>query len=115
MRRKQLTFRIRLLSVFVLLIGCIIIGRLYQLQIHSSYVYVDKAERQYVHTAADLYDRGSIFFETRDGNKLSAAAVRSGYVLAVNPEMITDANDVCEKILNGVLKEQHYLNEHMLN
>lgn len=108
MRRKQLTFRIRLLSVFVLLIGCIIIGRLYQLQIHSSYVYVDKAERQYVHTAADLYDRGSIFFETRDGNKLSAAAVRSGYVLAVNPEMITDANDVCEKLRDFYSKDTEW-------
>lgn len=98
MRRKQLTFRIRLLSVFVLLIGILIIGRLYQLQVHSVQVYIDKAERQYVHTAADLYDRGSIYFETRDGNKLSAAAVRSGYVMAVNPTLILNPEEICANI-----------------
>jgi len=96
MKRKQLTFRIRLLSGVILLLGLIVIGRLYQLQILNNDEYVAKAERQYVHTSPDLYDRGSILYETRDGGQLSAAAVRSGYVLAVNPELVTDAAALCD-------------------
>lgn len=95
MRRKQLTFRVRLLSGVVLLVGLLVVFRLYQLQIADAYIYNEKAENQYVHTAADLYDRGSIYFETRDGSQLSAAAVRSGYVLAVDPTQISDADGTC--------------------
>lgn len=85
MSRRQLIFRIRLLSVVVTLIGLILIGRLYQVQIINTAVYAAKAESQYVHTKTDLYSRGSILFTTRDKTTLSAAAIQSGYLLAVNP------------------------------
>jgi cell division protein FtsI/penicillin-binding protein 2 len=98
MLRKQLTFRIRLLTGVILLVAIIILGRLYQLQIMHSDDYLSKAERQYVHTSNDLFDRGSILFETRDGNALSAASVRSGYLLAVNPNLVIDAERLCSDI-----------------
>lgn len=98
MRRKQLTFRIRLLSGVIFLISLAVVARLYQLQVVHGQQYVVKAEKQYVHTAADLYDRGSIFFETKDGSELSAASVRSGFVLAVNPTLVGDAETLCNEI-----------------
>ena len=78
--------------------GLLLIGRLYFLQIVDSKVYTDKAERQYVHTTADLYSRGSILFSGKDGEKLSAASIQAGYTLAANPTQITDPSAFCEKI-----------------
>lgn len=86
-------------------VALIILARLYQLQIVESQQYQDKAERQYVHTARDLYSRGSIMFTTRDQELLSAASIDSGYVLAVNPTLISDAAALCT-ILEPYLGEE---------
>jgi cell division protein FtsI/penicillin-binding protein 2 len=73
----------------IILGAVLLIARLYHIQILNNEYYSDKAESQYVHTKTDLYSRGSILFTTRDGSVLSAAAIRSGYVLSANPEHIT--------------------------
>jgi cell division protein FtsI/penicillin-binding protein 2 len=70
----------------VVFLGLILVARLYQLQVMQHSYYSERAESQYVHTKTDLYSRGSIFFTTRDGTLLSAASIRSGFTLAVNPE-----------------------------
>ncbi len=98
MRRQSLVFRVRLLSAFVVLLGLVLIGRLYQIQILHAAVYQEKAESQYVHTKTDLYSRGSIFFTTRDGELLSAAAIQSGFVLAANPEHVVDPESFCKQL-----------------
>jgi stage V sporulation protein D (sporulation-specific penicillin-binding protein) len=89
MKRPLLVFRVRLLSAMIILGAVLLIARLYHIQILNNEYYSDKAESQYVHTKTDLYSRGSILFTTRDGSVLSAAAIRSGYVLSANPEHIT--------------------------
>jgi len=94
MIRNNLTFRIRLVSAFVVLISLVLVGRLYQVQIVQADYYEARAESQYVHTKSDLYTRGSILFSTKDDLPLSAAAIQSGYVLAVNPTLLTDAVEV---------------------
>jgi cell division protein FtsI/penicillin-binding protein 2 len=90
--------RIRVITGVVLLLALILLFRLYQLQISQNDFYTEKAEKQYVHTKQDLYSRGSIFFTTKDGEKVSAASIRSGFLLAFNPSLITDANMVCDKL-----------------
>jgi stage V sporulation protein D (sporulation-specific penicillin-binding protein) len=98
MHRRQITNRIRFLSVVVALVGLLLITRLYYLQIvHGSY-YTDKADRQYVHTKSDLYSRGSVFFTTRDGELLSAASVQAGYLLAADPSHVTNPDAFCETL-----------------
>lgn len=106
MKRRQLTNRIRFLSVAIALIGLIIIVRLYYLQIAKNDYYSEKAERQYVHTKSDLYSRGSILFTTRDKETLSAAAVQAGYLLAANPTHITDPSAFCEQLRNYLTIER---------
>ena len=101
--RRQMTLRIRIITGAILLLALILIGRLYQIQILNSDLYLAKAESQYVHTKQDLYSRGSIFFTTKDGDKVSAAAISSGYLLAFNPTNITDADAICDQL-------QSYLN-----
>jgi cell division protein FtsI/penicillin-binding protein 2 len=98
MRRTTLTNRIRLLTIVVVLVAIVIVGRLYNLQITNAAAYEERAAQQYVHTAHDLYSRGSIFFTTRDGERLSAASIKSGYVLAVNPTHVTDPAQFCSQL-----------------
>lgn len=104
MKRKQLTTRVRFLTVAVVCLGLILIGRMYQLQILQTDKFQEKGERQYVHTKTDLYSRGSIYFTTRDGAELSAAAIQSGYVLTVNPSLVTlPHREFCEQLNQQVL------------
>lgn len=99
MKRKQLTTRVRILSIVVVCIGLLLTGRMYQLQVLQSDRFQEKGQSQYVHTKTDLYSRGSIYFTTRDGAELSAAAIQSGYVLSVNPKLVTQNHgDFCDAL-----------------
>ena len=88
--RKSAVIRIRLITAAILFLSLILIVRLYQLQVIDHDVYVARAEAQYVHTVEDLFTRGSIYFTTKSDETVSAAAVQSGYVLAVDPSTIND-------------------------
>jgi len=102
MRRRKLILRVRTLSVAVICVGLVLTARMYQLQVMQTDEFQAKAESQYVHTSTDLYSRGSIYFTTRDGAELSAAAVQSGYVLAVNPSQVTLPHEEFCNQLNAV-------------
>lgn len=93
-----MVIRIRIITGVVLLLALILVFRLYQVQILDNDLWTAKAEKQYIHTKQDLYSRGSIFFTTRDGEKVSAASIRSGFLLALNPTQISDPQMVCDKL-----------------
>lgn len=90
-KRKNAIIRIRIISGLVLLISLLLILRLYYLQIFKHDYYTERAEQQYVHTVRDLYNRGSIYFTTRNNEYVSAATIKSGYVLSLNPNQISEA------------------------
>lgn len=97
--RRQMILRIRIITGCIFVLVLLLVGRLYQVQVMAHEHYSELAERQYVHTKQDLYSRGSIYFTTKEGEKVSAASIRSGYVLAFNPTLITDPNPVCGAVL----------------
>jgi len=74
------------------------VGRLYVLQIVSAEELSNKADRQYLQSTYDYYDRGSIFFETKDGNLVSAATLKTGFIIAVNPSLLVDVESVFKEI-----------------
>ena len=88
--RNQAITRIRIITGIVLLIAGVLLVRLYFLQIEHHEVYAAQANQQYIHTLQNVFDRGSIFMTTRTGERVSAAAVRNGFVLAINPQRVTD-------------------------
>lgn len=96
--RKQAILRIRIITGLVLFLAAILIVRLYYVQVMQHDRYVARAEEQYVHTVRDLYDRGSIFFTTKDAELVSAATIQGGYVLAVDPTKVSDPVAVYEQI-----------------
>ncbi|MFM2423772.1 MAG: hypothetical protein RLZZ70_159 [Candidatus Parcubacteria bacterium] len=104
MVRPQTTIsaRIRIVSLVILFIGALLMVRLYQVQIASGADYEERAKRQYVHTSQDIFDRGTIYFTTKDGEKVGAASMKAGYVLAVNPEQMTDV-EAAFNALSGLI------------
>ena len=84
------TSRLRFLASIVLLFGVLFITRLYYLQVIHGKDFRKEAESQYVSTMPNIYDRGSIFFQQKDGKKVAAASVTSGYVIAITPKDIED-------------------------
>ena len=96
--------RLRFLSFAVIFFALILGAKLYYVQIVQGDTFKQKAERQYV-AGANYFDRGSIFFLNKSGNKVPAATLKSGYILAINPEILSkniNVLDVYEK-LNAVL------------
>lgn len=82
----------------IILIAVLIIVRLYHVQVLHAEEYQEKAERQYVHTTRELYSRGQIFFTNKDEQKLSAASIQSGYLLAVNPTHVSESDSFCDAL-----------------
>ncbi|MBU3925687.1 penicillin-binding protein 2 [Patescibacteria group bacterium] len=56
------------------------------------------ANRQYFVSPAQYFDRGSIFFESKDGEIVSAATIKEGCLLAINPTLLEDPEDAYNKI-----------------
>lgn len=91
-------FRIRVIAAFVLLFATLYIVRLYYLQVAHGEDYAREAEKQYVATVPNLYDRGTIYFKEKDGKLVAAATISSGYLLAIAPDMIADPAQAHEKL-----------------
>lgn len=98
--------RIRILSICIFLFALLIIGRLYWLQVVQSALYLDKADRQYSSSAKTIFSRGSIFFQNKDGSLVSAATLKSGFTIAVNPKILKNPEDVYKKI-NEIIPLDH--------
>jgi cell division protein FtsI (penicillin-binding protein 3)/stage V sporulation protein D (sporulation-specific penicillin-binding protein) len=97
MRQESLS-RIRIFSFLIIGFALILAGRLYFVQIVSGEEFLGKADRQYVQSSYDYYNRGSIFFETKDGDIVPAATLKNGFIIAVNPTLVGDKDLLYEKL-----------------
>ena len=104
--RPNPLIRIRIISVCIFLFALLIIGRLYWLQIVDNNLYLDKADRQYSSTSKIIFSRGSIFFQNKDASLVSAATLKSGFTVAVNPKILQDPENVYKK-LNEIIPIDH--------
>lgn len=90
--------RIRLFSYFIMVLALLLVSRLYFLQLVHGSDFVDKADRQYIRPAAYSFDRGSVFFTSKDGDLISGATVKDGFTIAINPQKVTITGDeLCAK------------------
>lgn len=90
--------RIRIVISVVVLIGGLVVARLFSLQIVHSPLYKERAERQYVTPAGDSFDRGNVYFTQKDGTTVAAATVVNGFKIAIAPDLIQDPVVVYEKL-----------------
>lgn len=92
--------RLRFLSLLIILFALLLVSKLYFVQIIEGEEFKIKAERQYV-AGINYFDRGSIFFSTKDGTLVPAATVKLGFLLHVNPNVLgerTDLDSIYEKL-----------------
>lgn len=82
--------RIRILAVCIIALGALVILRLFWLQIIRSEDAQNRAERQYITPTGSVFDRGLIYFTSKDGATVASATIENGFVLAVNPSQVTD-------------------------
>lgn len=96
--RRAFRLKLRILIGIIFAVTLLLIVRLYFVQIVHGADYALRAERQYVKSSQQLYDRGTIYFTRKDGTYLSAATLATGFVLAVDPKRIEDTDDVYAKL-----------------
>jgi cell division protein FtsI/penicillin-binding protein 2 len=77
-----------------LLVSLIIVAQLYRIQIVQGEVYSKRADNQHLRPTANIFDRGTIFFTDKDGNKINAATLKTGYKIAINPSSLENPEDV---------------------
>ena len=93
-----------------MLFALVLVFRLYDVQIINGSTYSDKADRQYVRTTVDLYDRGNIFMQDRDGRLVSGATLKTGYTLALNPSIMNEPEDVFNRLSSLIeIEEEDFL------
>ncbi len=101
--RSIKTGRLTLMGVLVCLFAGLMFARLYYLQVMKNQDFLDQADRQYVSKGNSIFNRGTIFFSPRKGDPISAATLRSGYVIAINPKQVEHPEDVYNA-LSGIVK-----------
>lgn len=94
--------RIRILIGIIIVFSLGIIVRLFSLQIVNQNFYKEKAQRQYLTSTNDSFDRGSIYFTKKDGVTVAAATVASGFKLSITPNKIVDVAGTYEALNNIV-------------
>ena len=87
---SNLVFRIRIILGCVVFVALIIVIKLFFVQIISGKEYSAMADKQYIKPQSYVFDRGSIFFTSKDNIKIAAATVKDGYNLSINPKNIKD-------------------------
>lgn len=88
--RAQFRSRIRLILVFIVFMALCAFMRLYFVQVVYGDEYAQKADRQFASGGSGIFDRGSIYFSRKDGMLISAATLATGFLVAINPQTLTD-------------------------
>lgn len=92
------------LAVIAVLLCGIVIVKLFFIQVVYTDFYVQQSSSSYI---ANSYQdtRGSIFLSTKNGERVSAATMRSGYIIALNPTIITQSAEMLHGALVAVLPD----------
>ncbi|MCR4274469.1 MAG: penicillin-binding protein 2 [Candidatus Campbellbacteria bacterium] len=88
----------RVLFVIFFFLALGLTTKLYLVQVVHGDEFLEEANHQYTRPSGGLFNRGSIFFQDKNGQRVSAATLGSGFALTLNPSQITDAEDAYTKI-----------------
>ena len=91
--------------------GGIVLSALYRVQILSGHGYALRAESQYAKPSISVFDRGSIFFQSKDGTHVIGASIARGYFIYVNPKMVTSASQAYQAISQYITIDRSLFNK----
>lgn len=86
--------RIRFIAVCLVVVTAIFFSKLFYLQVVRGEGYAEQADRQYLKPVGKAFDRGTIFFTNKDNTLFSAATVKSGYSIHLNPRLIKNPEEI---------------------
>ena len=90
--------RSRILLFCFIFFAFILMVKLFYVQIIHRNFYLESANREYSTPVSDIFERGTIFFQDKDGGLISAATLTTGFKLAIEPTKIKDAQGVYLKL-----------------
>ena len=93
-KNSILKWRVYLVLFFFLLVVLVIIFQLYRVQIVQGETYSKRANNQHSQPTSEIFDRGNIYFTNKDGEKISAATLKTGYTIAINPKNLENPEDL---------------------
>lgn len=96
--KHNFIIRIRVISGIVFFVAFVLLSRLYFVQIMHGADFSNDADRQYIKSGQDLYNRGSIILYDKDGISWSGATLRSGFTIAIDPKILNNPEEVYEKL-----------------
>ncbi len=99
MKSSPFKFRVRVVIFFVFLVAGVLISRLFFVQILQNNVYAERADKQYITPAGNIFDRGSIYFSKKDGSLVTAGTITAGFKIAMVPKNIVDPKTTYSKLI----------------
>ncbi len=79
-------------------------------QVVHGNLYKENALRQYATPTSDIFERGTIFFESKDGQLVRGATQTLGFKVAINPAEIKDPLGSYKKLSNVIkIEEEEFL------
>lgn len=79
-------------------IAGVVLARLFFLQVSHADVYGETASKQHAAAFSSLPTRGDIFFSDKEGTLVPGAITKRSYMLAGNPQKITNSAEAYEKL-----------------
>lgn len=98
MPSKTFSTRLYILIITILCLMGIVVARLFYVQVIDQNKYEQDGLSQYQKSAKEVFERGSIFLTTKDGERVSGATVMRGYRLVLNTNKIVDAEATYEAL-----------------
>ncbi len=96
--KSSSNIRINLILLLFILVSIVLVAKLYYLQIIYGDKFSEMGDRQYTKPNSNIFNRGTIYFQTKDGVLVPAATLKSGYIIAVNPQILSNAIDTYDRL-----------------
>lgn len=90
MKKSSFQWRIRFVIFCIFVVATILLSRLFFVQVIHKNLYIERADKQYVTSASNIFNRGSIFFSKKDGSLMTAGTISSGFRVEIVPKNIIE-------------------------
>ncbi len=105
--RYSFPSRSKIILLFIVVFSLVLGAKLFLVQVLHGKAYSELADRQYVTPSENIYERGTIFFQSKakdgqsgkDGQLIAAATQTTGFKLAINPSKIVNAENIYQKLI----------------
>jgi stage V sporulation protein D (sporulation-specific penicillin-binding protein) len=102
--------RSKIILFSIVIFSLVLTAKLFLVQVIHSSAYEETALRQYATPSSNIFERGTIYFERKDGQLVSGATQTLGFKIAITPGKITDAPDTYKKLSKiAVIPEEEFM------